>query len=154
MLIVKPLTGSFPLAYKYDPAFDTELPDFDDQYKRCLITLDWSTITKPGQRPTMLWFRPIRGGEMRRFISRLDGMRAALFAVRLALERVDEGGPEFAKIERVIDGDYPEFGLVLSEKQTELLEDASYHLGRTRGELINMIGGQVLARSTQLSPPS
>jgi hypothetical protein len=166
MLQLRPLTDSFALPYKYDPAFDTDGShhtqpgakkkkwNYEAEFARCLVTLDFAPITRPGLQPTLFVFRPLRLHEVRRFRDRNAGSAIAPWLIfRLCLESVENGGSDLDKLERSIDGEYPDVGMLLGLKQTEALDDVPRLHGRPVGELITQLGDEVFRRSTQLSPP-
>lgn len=147
----RPLTESFALAYAYDPAFDTDRPDYADEYRRCVATLDFSSITKPGQVPTWFHFRPITDREFRTIFSYSGlGLRYPWLVCRLALIKIEDGAD--IKIERSVDGEYRELGKLVNVSLMDKLGALSMVLGRDAGELINDFGAEVVRRSSTVSP--
>jgi hypothetical protein len=154
MISTRPLSGSYALAYKHDPAFDVERDGYDAEYDRCLITLDFTPITLPGQQPTRFYFRPLTMHEFRKIIAGAHSTMVAWVAFRLCLERVENGGADLDKLERLVDGERPNLGELVGMKQTDLIDSASNALSRPAGEIVANLGDQVIKRCTQLSPPS
>jgi hypothetical protein len=156
MLSVRPLTDSFAIAYAHDPAFDVTRDGFAEEYARCVERLDFSSITLPGQTPTLFHFRALRGSQLHRLRSyNLQGDSAwAWLVFRLCLVRVEAGGPELEKIDRIADPEYKELGPIVSPKWVDMAAGISVALGRHAGELLDMLGAIVLMRSVAPSPPS
>lgn len=149
----RPLTSGFALAYAYDPAFDSEQAGYGEAYRRCLETLDFAPITKPGQSPTLFHFRPLAMHEVREIYAMAPGL-AAWVAFRLSLTAVTDGGPELAKLEKTVDSRVAGLGKMLSLKQTEMIEMISAELGRIAGEIVTDLGGAVIARTAAPRPLS
>lgn len=148
LVIQRPQTDSYRLAYAYDPAFDTSRPDYERVYARCAERLDFNEIIRPGETPTWFWFAPLSVSQVRRLIDVSSGSRHFWLAFRMALRRI-EGLDE---VERATDAEWAKLGELVKVDLCDSLEEVPRRLGRPPFELINDLGAQVLARAMGPSP--
>ncbi len=152
---IRPLTDSMALAYANDPAFDRgdDEEKYVEAFRAATERLDYSSLTKSGEQPTLFHFRPLTDAEVRRIrgMGDLSDVQLAALVVRMCLERVENGG-ELGKIDRKKDPEYPRFGDLVTPKYMEILAHISVALGRPQGEITNQLGLHVFFRSLNLDP--
>lgn len=147
----------FALAWDRDDKFDRERldaehaadaqkPDFQNAYERAYETLDWQPLCRPGESPTLFWFRPVTGRTLHRLIDKDCGaLEKSALAFRLGLRRIDNGPSGLDSLDPKLDRDYPDLGPMLGAKTFEQLSMFGY--------LVVALGNMVIARSSNLSPP-
>ena len=153
-LTALPLTDSFPLAWEWDPALDRERPNFDDEYRICVETLDWDRLCIPGQKPTLFHFRPMRDGVQRALLDMGVGTLSGFaLAFRLCLVRVEnlDGAPP---VERKRDPEHPKLGDMATTKIVDYLFPIPLAVNQQTGSIVTGLGAIVLSRCMGLSPKS
>jgi hypothetical protein len=156
MLVARPLSDTFSLPWSGDSAIDSSVEDFDDKFRQCRETLNFSPLIKPGETPTMFVFKAIRGPEM-------EALRAtskngefspteAILAFRMALIRVDNADG-FPKLVKVSDGANRELGLMVADSFMRFLDaQATEHWGNAFNGVASELGTGVFLRSISPSP--
>lgn len=151
-----PLTQTFSLAWRWDPALDTDREDFEQAFKSARETCDFSGLIKPGEQPTMFVMRAIPGSVVRELMSLdLEVLQSLALAFRIGLVRIDNLDiPSAPKVERAIDHRYPQLGKMVTSDLADFLDAlaAAYRPGF--GGILNDIGNEVMRRSLSLSPLS
>lgn len=159
----RPLTDSMALAYAYDPAFDAARAEFpvgkdgDDEayisaWKSATERLDYSTLIKSNETPTLFRFRPLSDAESRKLHSLPIGVTEMLaVVVRMTLQSVHNGG-EFEKFERKVDPALRDLGKIVTVPYMDMLGALSLSFNRPLGEITTSLGGIVYQRSLNLDP--
>ena len=162
---ILPQSDEFPLAWEYDDALDRDrfvdakIEDetaraeaanvgFVHAYLQCVNTLDWSSLARPGEQPTLYWFRPITGLPRQRLKDLSCGTSEKHgLAFRMGLVRI-EHGPTLPKLDAKVDREYSTLGPMLPR-------DAFDQLARFEsrdGSLVEQLGMFAWTRSTDLLP--
>ena len=144
-LLTSPVSVGFALAYKYDDAFDTKMDGYDAAYDRAVNTLDFAPITLPGQRPTLFHFKPMTDDQMRRLFGIDEVALHTWLAFRVCLDRIT-GAAQDVEIEHARDPEFKQFGKLVPVDVMNAIGEASRAYGKSGGEIINQLGGAVLAR--------
>jgi len=130
LLSHRPLSDSFTIVWKNDPALDParldqehaddpQKPDFADAYKRALETQDWSPLLKGTESPTVFTFRLLVGTTGKRIrdmvgsgaIGNIEGLGVVF---RMACIGIAGWGPPLPQFKRDNDRQYPQLGEMLS----------------------------------------
>ena len=140
-----------------DPAFDHEAERFGadkeaaakafaEEFQRCMETQDYSSLCKPGQTPTIFWFRPLKFSEVDRVVSMQLGNRATTVIFRLCLKQIADASLA-GEIKRTTDHEFKELGSMVS---ASWLDDLVAKVGDF--DFVHSLGDLVFARSKAPSP--
>lgn len=154
MLRARPLTDSFSLPWRWDPALDSERFETPEEYQTAYATacetLDFSSITKPGDTPSLFVFRPLKGSQMRCLLEESSGQigpSVCALAFRLTLVRVDNFEmPDGLKLDRATAADHPELGPMIKPAVVDYFDALAVAAGRDFGSIVTELGGRVMER--------
>lgn len=155
-----PLTQTFSIPWRWDPALDTEREDYAQAFKNAMETLDFTELIKPGEKPTMFVVRCLPGSVVRDLMSLdLEPLQRLSLAFRLALTRIDNldipaAPPAVQKIERKLDTRYPQLGKMVEQTVADYLDAVAAKYRPEFGGIVNEIGDEVMRRSLNLGPLS
>jgi len=161
MLTARPLTESFSLPWRHDPAFDSERFESPEAYARAYETAcetqRWDELLRPGERATLFVFRPLKGHAMRALMPQGRGSgittQMCALAFRLALMRVDNFEiPDAPKLDRASDRDFPELGPMVRVEFVDYLDALCVAAGHPFGSIVNELGAEVITRCVVPSP--
>jgi hypothetical protein len=154
MLTSRPLTDSFALAWKHDPALASDLPDFAEQYQRAIETLDFAPLTREGQRPTLFHLKALRGVALEALRASAKGELGpteAITAFRASLVRLEhaDGLPELTW---TTDHERRDLGRLVSVEWMAMLDAIGTEFGHPFNSIALQLGMAVLQRSITPSP--
>ena len=155
---MRPLTDSFSLVWRHDPAIDREKfateEEFDKAYQTAVDTLDFAPLLKEGEAPTWFKFKPIPASRMAELSEsrpeldegRLTTKGASLaFRMALASEPGDlklDGMPKWG---RSTDQQYPSLGALVSIAWCDFLDACANEMGHA--PMTQSLGALAIIRS-------
>ena len=159
MLTTHPLTDAFCLAYAADSAFDVDryavdgkptdesMAKYLEEFERCVETQDYEPLCKPGEKPTLFWFRPVKHSEADIIIGLNLGPAASTAIFRMCLRSIDDPALGQVELKRTADPKLPGLGNVLSIPVLDSL------VARTRDfDFVHFLGNYVFSRSRATAP--
>lgn len=147
-----PLTDSFALAWEFDDAFDRDREDFDHAYQVAVETLDFASLCKPGEKPTLFRFRPMSGERARAFQDLELGQAQKLaLAFRMMLVKIENfDAPELPPLEPKVDPQYKQLGKLVNPALVDYLDALAVAAGQPFGSIVTSLGALAALRSLGL----
>lgn len=156
---IAPLTQGFGIVWQHDPAVERSGDDFADRYRVALDRLDFGSVVKSGEQPSIFHFRLITGMQLRELLAVQGGDIGALhmvLAFRMALDRIEHFDAATAgcpSLGRKVDGQWPRLGPMQSADFVDWCDRLSAALGCRADEFLPVeLGAVVLTRSMNLRP--